>query len=308
MYNVFDAHCDTAWELYKDETKGNFRDNLLNFSLRDTIEYNKYVQLLAFWARPEYDCEEAVVFMNKFIDKTLKDLSEQKIDVIKNGAEFKFESGFRAVLGIEGGRSIYKDIDNINRYYEKGIRCFTLSWNGETPLCCGSDVCDDRGLTALGKAAVKRLGELNMMIDISHLNIQGFYEVLSMVERPLIASHSNSYTVCPHRRNLSDEAFKLIIENGGVVGMNFYPVFLEAEGNATIDDIIKHIDHFMELGGENNLGIGSDFDGTEGKLPEGINSAADMYKLFDALAAKGYSREQIDKISYGNFERVFSTI
>lgn len=304
MYNIFDAHCDTAWELYKDCAKGNFRENILHFSLKETIEYNKYIQLFAFWARPEYDKEEAVSFMNRFIDSTLLKLEREQIDIIKNADDFEFDMGFKAVLGIEGGRSIYNDIDNINRYYEKGIRCFTLSWNGETPLCCGSDVCDDRGLTPLGREAVKRLNELNIVIDVSHLNIQGFYDVLSLTDRPVIASHSNSYSICPHKRNLSDEAFKLLVEKGGVAGINYYPVFLDESGRATIDDMIRHIDRFMELGGENSVGLGSDFDGIK-VLPEEIQSASDNYKLLGRLAERGYSREQVDKISYGNFERVF---
>ena len=96
----------------------------------------------------------------------------------------------------------------------------------------------------------------------------------------------------------------MLVEKGGVAGINYYPVFLDESGRATIDDMIRHIDRFMELGGENSVGLGSDFDGIK-VLPEEIQSASDNYKLLGRLAERGYSREQVDKISYGNFERVF---
>ena len=143
-----------------------------------------------------------------------------------------------------------------------------------------------------------------MITDVSHLNIQGVYDVCNLSEKPFIASHSNSYEICKHKRNLTDDQFKMICEKGGVCGINICGDFLAEDGNGTISDIIKHIDHFMELGGENNIGIGSDFDGIP-YLPWEIESNADLYKIFNELLIKGYTKEQIEKISYGNFERVF---
>ena len=103
---------------------------------------------------------------------------------------------------------------------------------------------------------------------------------------------------------MTDEQFKIIKNSGGCVGVNFYPPFLTNRDKCGIDDIVKHIEHFMELGGEDNIGIGADFDGVD-CLPEGINGVEDMYKIFDRLLARGYTEEQAEKISHRNFERIF---
>jgi len=307
MYNVFDAHCDTAYELFNDKAKGNFRENIIHFSLKNTIEYKKYVQLLALWADPKYDNEEAEIFMKKLLSETLYSLKEQEIELILNSSDLEFCSGFKGMLGIEGGRALYNNPDNLYYYHEMGVRCLTLTWNGVNLLGVGSDVGEDEGLTDFGKDIVKRINSLNMVADVSHLNIRGFYDVAEISDKPFIASHSNSKSVCGHVRNLTDNQFKIIMEKGGVAGINFCCDFLSDDGHGTIEDIIRHIDRFMELGGEDNIGIGSDFDGIP-SLPLGIESNADLYKIFNELTMRGYTREQIDKISFGNFERVFKEI
>lgn len=307
MYNVFDAHCDTAYELYMNSEKGNFRENIIHFSLKNTLEYVKYVQLLALWADPEYDNEESEKFVKSMLDETLKSLDNQDISVIKTADDFDFDTGFKAMLGIEGGRALYNNINNLFYYYEKGVRCLTLTWNGVNLLGYGSDVCEDKGLTDFGKEVVKNMNGLGMVIDVSHLNLKGFFDVAELSDAPFIASHSNARTLCDHVRNLTDEQFKILIEKDGVAGINFYNDFLSKDGHATIEDIVRHIDHFMELGGENHIGIGSDFDGVP-SLPSGIEGNADVYKIFNELTLRGYTKEQLDKISYGNFERVFKNV
>ena len=121
---------------------------------------------------------------------------------------------------------------------------------------------------------------------------------------PIIATHSNSRNICSHPRNLTDEQFKAIIKTNGCVGINFYPLVLNDSKRADIGDIVKHIEHFMELGGENCIGIGADFDGVD-YLPDNIHGCEDIYKVFDRLAQLNYSEEQLEKISHKNFERVF---
>lgn len=307
MYNVFDAHCDTAYELYADNAKGNFRDNIIHFSVQNTLGYNKYIQLLALWANPDYDNEEAVSFMKKLLEATRTALSGQEIEIIKESKDFEYETGFKAILGIEGGRALYNDPENLYFYYENGVRCLTLTWNGINLLGYGSDTGEDKGLTDFGRDILKRMNELNMVTDVSHLNEKGFYEVAELSDKPFIASHSNSKTLCGHCRNLTDEQFKIIVEKGGVAGINLCCDFLAEDGNGTIEDVVRHIDHFMELGGENHIGIGSDFDGVP-KLPWGIEGNSDLYKIFNELGIRGYTKEQIDKISFGNFERVFKEV
>jgi membrane dipeptidase len=147
------------------------------------------------------------------------------------------------------------------------------------------------------------MNKLGMLIDVSHLNEKSFYDIAELTKMPIIATHSCSAYACEHPRNLTDRQFKIIKQSGGCVGVNFYPPFLTKKSKCTIDDIVRHIDRFMELGGEDNIGIGADFDGVS-CLPEGINGVEDTYKVLDALLKHGYSEEQVQKISHGNFERI----
>ncbi len=143
------------------------------------------------------------------------------------------------------------------------------------------------------------------MIDVSHLSDEGFCDVAEITSKPFIASHSNSRTVCPHFRNLTDDQFKVLIKRGGVAGINLCPDFLGTD--PSVDSIVRHIEHFAALGGENNIGIGADFDGI-GSLPRGIRGTEDLYKIFDRLLSLNYSQEQADKIAFSNMYRVFSEV
>lgn len=144
-----------------------------------------------------------------------------------------------------------------------------------------------------------------MYIDVSHLNDRSFYDIAEISSLPIIASHSNSRSVCKHRRNLTNDMFSIIKNSGGCVGVNFYPPFLNDSGSANIDDIVRHIEHFLDLGGENHIGLGTDFDGTDGLMPTGICGCEDVYKLFDRLLQLNYSEALIEKISHKNFKRLF---
>ena len=160
----------------------------------------------------------------------------------------------------------------------------------------------------MGRQAVLVCNESNILIDVSHLSERGFWDVVELSKKPIIASHSDAKGVYNDRyhRNLSDKQFRAIILSGGVCGINLYPDFLAPHG-ARITDIIRHIEHFLSLGGQDHVGLGSDFDGIE-KTPEGIKNVSDIAKLFNELSRLGYSDELLKKISYRNFMRVFGFI
>ena len=196
-----------------------------------------------------------------------------------------YTSGADGILSIEGGECI-RSLADLRNYARFGVRAAALTWNGTNHIAAGADEQDKtKGLTPFGKSVVNEMDNTGMLID----------------------THSDSRSICSHRRNLTDDMFRIIESRGGCVGINFNPPFLNESGSADIDDIIKHIDHFMSLGGENSIGIGADFDGVEG-LPHGINGCEDTYKVFDRLLQLNYTDEQIEKISHKNFERVFENV
>ena len=281
-YSVFDAHCDTLCAVL-DRGKS-IAANDCHVDLKRMGAYEKYTQVFACFIAPEYrHCA-----LSRCIDL---------IDAYKY-------SKANGILSIEGGECI-EDVETLHMLYNEGVRIAALTWNDTNRLAAGADEKDRKnGLTAFGKKIVREMDKLKMTVDVSHLNDKAFYDVLEISKRPIAATHSNSRAVCPHRRNLTDDMFLKICERGGVAGINFYPPFLSASGRANIDDIVKHIEHFMSLGGENHIGIGADFDGVD-CLPEGICGCEDTYKVFDRLLQLNYSEETVEKISHKNFERIF---
>lgn len=200
------------------------------------------------------------------------------------------------MLSVEGGEVFEKDIASVEAWREKGVRMAALLWNNENRIGYPAKGGDKRGLTAYGIQVVKEMQRLGMAVDTSHLNEQGFYDIFAKTNLPPMASHSCCKALCGHARNLTDEQLKLMIREGGYVGVNFYPYFLSDDGKADITRVVEHIDHICQLGGEKIVGFGSDFDGIE-CAPVGLTSPADMPALVDALLRRGYGEEAVAGIA-----------
>ena len=224
------------------------------------------------------------------------------------------KKGVNVILGIEGGEALGRELGRVEAFYKRGVRLITLTWNHPYAI---SDTCvqtADRlngeadyagGLTHFGRDVLREMNRLGIVADVSHLSDKGFYDVAEIAEKPFIASHSNSRALCPHPRNLTDDMFRLLIKKGGVTGINFYHSFLRADGGAaSIDDILRHIEHFMALGGQKNVGIGTDFDGID-YPPEEIAGTRELGKLCDALLRINYPETLVRDIMAGNMERAF---
>ena len=181
-----------------------------------------------------------------------------------------------------------------------GVRLLTLTWNDPCPICgaCGTE----DGVSDFGYKVLVRCRELGIIPDISHASDKTAHDVIDFCEQNgciCIATHSNSRAVCEHERNLTDELFKRMVKLGSVVGISMAPQHLNKSGAADISDIVRHIEHYLELGGENTVCLGCDFDGI-GSTPHGIGSVSDVYKIADELTKLGYSHDLTDKIFYRN--------
>ena len=286
-YSVFDAHCDTLY-IAADTDKSLYENDVMA-DFRRMSAYNSYTQILACWIEPKY-ASSALERSMELIDT-----------YYENPCSYK---NVRTILSIEGGEMI-SSTAVLRNLYRLGVRIAGLTWNYSNHIASGADEKDpERGLTEFGKTVVREMERIGMYIDVSHLNDRSFYDIEQITDMPLIATHSNSRSICGHRRNLTDDMFERIIKSGGCAGINFYPMFLNDKGRAGIDDIVRHIERFMSLGGENCIGIGADFDGVD-YLPEGINGCEDVYKVFDRLLQLNYSEEAVEKISHRNFENLF---
>ncbi len=292
-YSVFDTHCDTLCKIL--DRGESFEKNSCEVDLERMTKYGSYFQFMACFIAPEYRRvakRRTLMLINTYNER------------VKNaGAE-----NVKTALSIEGGEGI-EDIETLEEFYSLGVRMAALTWNTTNHIGGGAHERNKRvGLSSFGKEVVKRMNELGMIADVSHLNDKSFYDVCAASTLPIVASHSCSRSECRHVRNITDDMFELIKKSGGCVGINLYPKFLTGCDKAVIDDVIRHIEHFMSLGGEKNVGIGADFDGVDGHLPQGIRGCEDLYKIFDRLLQLNYSENTVRGISYGNFSEIFKKI
>ena len=304
---IIDAHCDVITKIMR--TNEELYANSCHVDLQRLKKYKGFVLFFAAFVSPNYYPNNAyqrcMDIIKNFEAQTEK--NKEHITLVKEYkhiAEAVKQGKIAAVLTIENGAALEGDIKKLDEFYELGVRSISLTWNGSNQIACGvgGDNLED-GLTPFGFDVVKRMNELGMLVDVSHINEAGFWDVINTSDSPIIASHSNAKNLCSHQRNLTDDQFKALIKNNGVTGINLCPPFLNESGTADINDILRHIEHFMSLGGENNIGIGADFDGIS-STPKDINGVECLNIIFEALLRRNYTEEQIHKIAGLNFLQV----
>ena len=291
---IFDTHSDTMSELLNQNKR--LSENDMHIDMKRLSEYKSYTQVFAAFIDPEYkDC--AMERAEQVIGCFYRETEANGITVCKSYSDWeRAKAPVKAFLSLEGGEPI-GSIEDLHKLYGLGVRMIALTWNFRNRLACGVCEEEDTGLTDFGRSIVREMDRLGIILDVSHLSPKSFWDAAEIWDKPLCASHSCSKTVHDHVRNLTDEQFLKIKESRGVVGINFYPDFLGGD----IGDIKRHIDRFLQLGGEDNIGLGSDFDGVE-RLPAGVNGVQDMDKVIMSLP---YETKLREKIAYRNFLRLF---
>ncbi len=319
-----DMHCDTLMHAYlrKQETAKEMPESMVD--VRRMKEGGALAQFFAMFLLPPgaekmmglekpVDDDEYLDALTAIFNRTM----EQCADVIAPArcladVRRNEEAGkMSGILAIEDGRSVDGKLEKIDKYYDMGVRYISLTWNHEN--CFGAPNSTDpaimeKGLTDFGKQAVEYLFQKGILVDVSHLSDGGFADVAALsakAGKPFVATHSNLRSLSPHQRNLREEMFQTLAERGGVAGINFGPEFLNADiqrKDSTAELMSKHIRRMIELGGEDAVGLGSDFDGIHGQLE--IDQVSKMPLLFDRLKKDGLTERQIEKIAYGNVLRV----
>lgn len=299
-YQIVDAHCDTISEIL-DSGEELFANNR-HLSLEHMFRYSGYIQFFAAWIdeKKENWLARTLEILDRFYQELEKN-SERLTLITGRESLAQVAAGEKAgaLLAVEDARAICGSLANLRMLYRLGVRAMTLSWNHDNDVADGTFSERGQGLTAFGREVVREMNRIGMMIDVSHMTRQGFWDVMEESRAPVFASHSNCSAVFTHPRNLDDEQIKAIIEAGGVIGLNIYPEFLADGQNAGIDDILRHAEHILSLGGEHALGLGTDFDGIP-TLPDGIANAGELYRVFDKMKEVGYSDSLIAAISSRN--------
>lgn len=318
---ILDSHCDTPSELVRGR-------NMFADSPESHVDFPKLRRgevdgaFFALYVPADMDTDEAYAHALK-MSGAVKNLIEAAPDrarlaVSANEAlENKSKGLFSIFLGLENGSPIGKSMDRLHEFYDSGVRYMTLCHSRDNQICdsCASTEGKWHGLSPFGKEVIAAMNSMGMLVDVSHISDESFYDVLECSSKPVVATHSCCRKLADHPRNMTDEMIRNLASAGGVIQINFYPVFLDSsftysEGmdmsaRPSYRYIADHIDHVVSLVGTDHVGIGSDFDGIE-VTPKGMEDISMMPVLFDELRKRGYSEADLEKIASGNFFRVMS--
>lgn len=354
---IIDMHCDTITELYEKRRNGedaHLRKNDMHIDLERMKQAGYLCQSFAVYTnlrRTEREGVTPYTYAMQVCDIWDAEIAANAdlIGKVLNGSDIEAnmrQGRMSALMTVEEGAVYEGSVDKLHDFYRRGVRKSTLTWNFENELgypnrkvwiddiedtITTTDKSPEHGLKEAGKEIVKEMERLHMLIDLSHLNDAGIWDVLSLTKAPVLASHSNTRAEAYHARNLSDEMLRVIAVCGGVCGINFYAPFLvqraiwpytEAEKHSLfssaaarltpdgfdsrIDDMIRHIRHMKKVAGIDAIGLGTDFDGIGGRLE--INGAAEMPKLAERLASAGFTGSEVDKIMGKNVLRVYKEV
>lgn len=311
--NYIDMHCDTITRLFHDGK--HLYDNDMHVSIKKLLSSNYALQCFAMFVYlkenedPFSTCNKYIDFYEQEIKTNEKYISpvynyQQLVDNMRKGI-------LSSLLTIEEGAVIKGNLDNLIHFYNRGVRMMTLTWNFENEIGYPNQmnqlpfsIDTENGLKPFGKEVIKKMNELGMIVDVSHGSDKLFYDVIDISDKPIVASHSDSRYVCDIPRNMTDEMIKTLADHGGIMGINFCSSFIGKDPNINqIPKIIEHIKHIADVGGIDCIALGSDFDGIQ--TPNGMSDCTKMDILFSELAKNGFSNQDIEKISYGNFLRVF---
>ncbi|MFO7341735.1 MAG: dipeptidase [Bacillaceae bacterium] len=300
---VIDLHCDVLLKLSQGKGKLRFRDSKeLDVNFERLRKGKVKVQFFAVFLEPEIPAEqkfvEALNQIDYFYEEVLKKNPEMKHIKEWSDIEKLKEGEIGAVLTLEGADAVGDDLMKLRTLYRLGVKLVGLTWNFANYAADG--VMEERGggLTRFGKEVVRLNNEQKVFTDVSHLSERGFWEVMELADYP-IASHSNAKSLCNHPRNLTDEQAKALFQKGGMVHVVYNPPFIKESGNASIGDLVRHIDHFCSLGGVKQIGLGSDFDGIEQKV-KNLEDASKTQNLILALL-KYYKEDEVKGFAYRNF-------
>jgi membrane dipeptidase len=315
---VIDGHMDTLSLIHSQSAYGQGTKRSLAQGAKDGhVDLGRLASggvtaaILATYVQPPFVAHLAKEHVLQMIGYAHNQVSIQgdRLMLIKKASDVtkaKKSGKIGIILGMEGGEAIGKSFETLRSFYELGVRNIGLTWNHRNQI--GAGPWEPGGLSLFGKELIKEMNRLGILVDISHLNIDGFWDVMKESSKPPIASHSNARALTDHPRNLHDDQIKALAEKGGLMGMNFCAAFLNRnEANTALRDVLDHIDHIAGLVGTDCIALGSDFDGITAK-PKELGSVKDMPLVTKGLVQRGYGESDITKILGGNYLRVFKSV
>lgn len=344
--HIIDLHCDTPML---------FRDGSYDIGVRNTVGQVDIPRMreggvtgvfFSVYTSATRNTElQAVQEALEIIDAVRTAVERYPDDLVLATSATEIEAARAAgkiaiVIGVEGGHMINSSLAVLRSLYQLGGRYLTLTHSKDTPWAGSSGSEGNAGLSEFGREVVTEMNRLGMMVDVSHVSDQTFWDVIETSSAPVIASHSSARALASSARNMTDEMIRATADKGGVVHINYYNAFLdddyverrsawraansgsaeadtpqartkallEAIGRTSLDTLLNHFEHVIRVGGIESVGLGSDFDGVDGELPEGVEDISMLQNIAAGLAGRGYGGADIDKILGENSLRVFRTV
>ncbi|UVI32574.1 dipeptidase [Paenibacillus spongiae] len=300
-----DFHCDVLWKLLEQGNRSFLDDQTgkLDVTFTRLRQAGASLQTFAIYIPDSMDKSMTPILQS--IDLFYrKILAVPGIRFVKTAGDIERiqNSGeIGAMLSLEGADGLQGNLGMLRILFELGVRAIGLTWNQANWGADGVMEPRQGGLTGKGLAFVEECNRLGILLDVSHLSERSFWDMVNRTHKPLIASHSNAKAVCDHPRNLTDDQIRAIIAMDGRIGITFVPPFIVKGRPAQVADVIKHIEHVCELGGERHIMFGSDFDGIDTHV-EGLSNPGELSNLEETLL-KLYSDEQVTSFFHGNANR-----
>ncbi len=323
MHSYIDMHCDSLLRVLEEGERSLYDGEGMQ-SIKKLTQARQMCQFFAIFFRPQWlEAKEDEKYFET-LRNALYSQVKAHADIIAMAHNYEEIQANRrggrasAVLTVEDGRMVMGRMEKLQEMYAKGVRAITLTWNLSN--CFGHPNSREveamkKGLTGFGKEAIEEMNRLGILIDVSHLSDAGFWDVAFLSEKPFIASHSNCRALTHHPRNLTDDMILCLAQKGGVAGLNLCPEFVTGAQKSVaweeigfemaeshVENLTAHVLHFVKIGGEDCIGIGTDFDGIEGKME--IDCPVKMELLFTELVRHGMTPRQLDKFASGNVLRV----
>ena len=318
---VVDMHCDTIGELWKAEKAGkpiSLRSNSLHIDLEKMQKGDYLLQNFAMFVFLGRE-KDPLVNVLEMIDVYNRAMAENADiigpvlnyeDIEKNRAAGKLSG----MLTIEEGAVLKGNPYVVRSLYQLGVRMLTLTWNFENEIGYPNTIVKAKdydpsrhyGLKPEGIEIVREMNRVGMIVDVSHMGDDGFWDVVKYCDGPFVASHSNARAVCNHTRNMTDDMIRALADKGGVMGLNFCGDFLNPNGKSRVEDMVRHAKHIINVGGSDILGLGTDYDGIDGDLE--LDHCDKMPLLAQEMERQGFSTQQIEKIFHGNVLRLYREV
>ncbi len=314
---ICDGHCDTILALERQNRVLGERSAMGHIDLPRLQEGGVTAQVFALFCEDSFLPNQATRRTLQMLDHFYRELeaNSDKMLLATKAADImraKQEGKVAGILGIEGGEAIEGDLATLRNFYRLGVRLMTITWNRRNALADGQkESRTGGGLTTLGVEAVREMNRLGMVVDISHLSAAGVRDVLEVSQAPVFASHSNSSFVSNHPRNLTDDQARGVARTGGVIGVTLVPNFVDPQA-ASLGRLLDHVEHLLEVAGEDHVGLGTDYDGF------GFGGPADQFqdmpdvsflpRFTDGLLKRGLTDRVVEKVLGQNFVRMFGEV